>query len=49
MIFCIITDSDGNPNVFNVNRNDSESSLNANYGRPGNGYGAGFRWAFSQI
>ncbi len=32
-----ITDSDGNPNVFNVNRNDDGKRwLNTNYANPGN-------------
>ena len=32
-----VTDSDGNPNVFNVNRNDDGKRwLNANYANPDN-------------
>ena len=31
-----ITDSDGNPNVLNANRNDDGRLVNANWDKPGN-------------
>ena len=33
---CAHTDSDGNPNFFYVNRNDTKPVLNANYVNPEN-------------
>ena len=41
-----ITDSNGNPNLFNVNRNDGEPWLNANNGRPDNRYDSNNHFAF---
>ncbi len=41
-----ITDSDGDPNVFNVNRNDSELWLNANHAHSGNLWNPDNLWAF---
>lgn len=39
-------DSDGNPNVFNVNRNDDGLWLNANNGRPDNEWNPENRFVF---
>ncbi|OGG62221.1 hypothetical protein A3C19_03050 [Candidatus Kaiserbacteria bacterium RIFCSPHIGHO2_02_FULL_54_22] len=39
-------DSDGNPNVFNVNRNDDGLWLNANNGRPDNEWNPENRFIF---
>lgn len=41
-----ITDSDGDPNVFNVDCNDSELWLNANYANPGNVWNPDDLWLF---
>jgi hypothetical protein len=43
-----IIDSDGNPNVFNVERNGSKLWLNANYGNPDNFWNADNRWVFAR-
>jgi len=40
------TDSDGNLNVFNVEHDDSDLWLNANYGNPDNFWNADNRWVF---
>ena len=39
-------DSDGDPNVFNVNRDDDELWLNTNDGRPDNEWNPGDRFVF---
>lgn len=41
-----ITDSDGNLNVFDVNRNDGEPWLNAYYGNPDNVFDSDYRFVF---
>ena len=41
-----VSDSNGNPNVFSVNRGENGSRLNANNGRPDNFYNGGNRFAF---
>lgn len=40
------TDSNGNLNVFNVERNDDGTWLNSNNGNPDNVWGAGDRFVF---
>ncbi|MEA3249820.1 MAG: hypothetical protein U9Q03_05730 [Patescibacteria group bacterium] len=42
--FPYITDSDGDPNMFNLNRNDDGLWLNANYANPDNRWNPGKRW-----
>ena len=47
MVFCTITDSDGNLNVFDVERDeDGESWLNSNYGNPSNFWNADNHFVF---
>ena len=41
-----VTDSDGNPKVFNVERNVNGSWLNSNYGNAGNFWNGDNRWVF---
>lgn len=41
-----ILDSDGNLNMFNVKRNDSELWLNVNYGHPDNFWNDDNQWVF---
>lgn len=40
------TDSDGNLNVFNVERNEDGSWLNGNNGHPDNHWNGNNRWVF---
>ena len=42
------TDSDGNLNVFNVERNDDGQWLNTNNGNPDNLWNPGNRWVFAR-
>lgn len=43
-----ITDSDGNPNVFNVEHDDDGQYLNANYANPDNQWNADNVWVFGR-
>ena len=40
------SDSDGNPNVFNVERNDDGSWLNNNWAKPAHEWDAGNEFVF---
>jgi len=43
----ILLISDGDPNVFNVERDDGGLWLNANYDNPGNVWYPDYRWVFA--
>jgi hypothetical protein len=40
------TDSDGDPNVFNVEHDDNDRWLNTNYDNPDNVWNGNNRWVF---